>query len=341
MYKEKEFWNISYKNYPQKGSNIDKIKFILGYAILAPSTHNIQPWNFKISGNICEVYYDKSLNLPEADPNSRDLYISMGTMLTNLRIAAESFGVFDGIQYVLEDNFIAKINFCFDNEINIENSNLDLLKAISDRVNVRGVFFKRNIDYSAVKNFFENFDEYGINTHLLVDSKKIQQIASLTVDGLTLAHARKSFRKEMSKWMHNNFTRKLNGLPGYSLRMPLLLSFIIPSIIPYFNLGSVLGKLNSKSINSAPAIGVITSDKNDFLSWLRVGEIFELINLKMVDAGLRTSIYVASIETSGKIDILQSIVGTSQLPQFLFCIGYMNRKFKHTPRLPLEDKIIN
>jgi hypothetical protein len=36
-------WNVSENNFPAKGSNSEKLKFMLRYAILAPSSHNTQP----------------------------------------------------------------------------------------------------------------------------------------------------------------------------------------------------------------------------------------------------------------------------------------------------------
>ena len=37
----------------------EKIKFLLQYAILAPSTHNIQPWRFTIKEKSCLCFVDK------------------------------------------------------------------------------------------------------------------------------------------------------------------------------------------------------------------------------------------------------------------------------------------
>lgn len=64
----------------------ESIKEILKYGILAPSTHNTQPWLFKVKDNSVEIYYDPKLKLPEADKEGRDLYISMGCLIENIII---------------------------------------------------------------------------------------------------------------------------------------------------------------------------------------------------------------------------------------------------------------
>lgn len=42
---------INISDFPEKGSLEFQIKFVLNYAILAPSTHNSQPWLFKIEAS--------------------------------------------------------------------------------------------------------------------------------------------------------------------------------------------------------------------------------------------------------------------------------------------------
>jgi nitroreductase len=49
---EPEFqaWNVSERQFPKDGTKTEQLKFILNYAILSPSSHNTQPWLFKIVG---------------------------------------------------------------------------------------------------------------------------------------------------------------------------------------------------------------------------------------------------------------------------------------------------
>jgi nitroreductase len=88
-------WDISENDFPE-GSNrsdIEKLKFFINYAILAPSSHNTQPWIFKISNdNTIELYADRTRALPVVDPEDRELTISCGAALFNLEIAISYFG---------------------------------------------------------------------------------------------------------------------------------------------------------------------------------------------------------------------------------------------------------
>jgi|HubBroStandDraft_6_1064221.scaffolds.fasta_scaffold910642_1 nitroreductase len=41
-------WNIGRSDFPRNGTAAEKARFAVGYAILAPSSHNTQPWRFVI-----------------------------------------------------------------------------------------------------------------------------------------------------------------------------------------------------------------------------------------------------------------------------------------------------
>ncbi len=68
-------------------------RFALSYAILAPNPHNRQPWLAELVGDDTVILHrDRTLNLPETDPNDRQLTIGMGCFLEGLDIAASARG---------------------------------------------------------------------------------------------------------------------------------------------------------------------------------------------------------------------------------------------------------
>ena len=44
-------WNVSEEAFPIQGGPEEKLRFLLNYAVLAPSGHNTQPWLFRLSGD--------------------------------------------------------------------------------------------------------------------------------------------------------------------------------------------------------------------------------------------------------------------------------------------------
>jgi len=85
-------WSIQEADFPDDGSANDQLRFPIGYAILAPSSHNTQPWEFRVEGDRIDVFLDCDGWLKVADDDQRQLHISVGCALENLLVAAEHFG---------------------------------------------------------------------------------------------------------------------------------------------------------------------------------------------------------------------------------------------------------
>ena len=62
-------------------------------AVLAPSSHNTQPWLFRLSESVIDLLADRTRALPVNDPEDRELAISCGCALMNLRVATASLGL--------------------------------------------------------------------------------------------------------------------------------------------------------------------------------------------------------------------------------------------------------
>jgi nitroreductase len=56
-------------------------------AVAAPSIHNTQPWRFRVRDHYIDVFADQSRRLLVIDPRGRELLISVGAALMNLRVA--------------------------------------------------------------------------------------------------------------------------------------------------------------------------------------------------------------------------------------------------------------
>jgi hypothetical protein len=65
---------------------------VLHYAVLAPSSHNSQPWAVEMTPAGMKLFVDRSRLLPASDPPARQTHISQGTFLELLEIAARQFG---------------------------------------------------------------------------------------------------------------------------------------------------------------------------------------------------------------------------------------------------------
>lgn len=62
-------WEVTADDFPTDGTREEQAGFLLRDAILAPSSHNSQPWTFEVSGNEIRIAADESRWLDAADPD--------------------------------------------------------------------------------------------------------------------------------------------------------------------------------------------------------------------------------------------------------------------------------
>jgi len=97
---------------PVWGGPAERLRFLLGYAVLAPSRHNAQPWIFEIEGDEARLYADPGRSLAVADPRDREKLMGCGAALLNLRLAAAHFGFVTSVEVVAgsrRDGMLARL----------------------------------------------------------------------------------------------------------------------------------------------------------------------------------------------------------------------------------------
>src|SRR6476646_3739535 len=85
-------WDIPETGFAEAATTADKLRFLLRYAVLAPSERNTQPWLFTIEDDAIELYADLTRTLQSIEPEGREMVISCGAALVYLRLAIRHFG---------------------------------------------------------------------------------------------------------------------------------------------------------------------------------------------------------------------------------------------------------
>ena len=202
-------------------------------------------------------------------------------------------------------------------------------------------FEKKEIPENIIRALRLCAQEQNTNIHIIQDEEKILHIAGLTGEGLRLAYENIGFRKEMSSWINNNFSKKTDGIPGYSLGLSHLPSFVFPHIVKHINIGKLAARLNVKTVASAAFITVFSSKEETPTSWVHIGEAAEAIMLELTTRGIASSVFAAAIEIGSLNKQLQEVIGCKDPPQFLICSGYLNKQFKAVPRHQVSKVLLS
>ncbi len=336
-------WEIAESGFPADGTTLEQLKFLLNYAILAPSGHNTQPWLFKIIDNTIELYVDRTRTLPIVDPNNRELMMSCGAALFNLRIAIRHFGYRDIVEILPKPetpDLLAKISFGSKRIIKQEESYL--FRAISKRATNRLPFIDRELPTSLISELEVATESEGtwreITTTIIPESNR-SKVIELIDRGDRLQMADPLFRQELSQWVHAHNNPSHDGIPAYAQGINEKLDVFTPIIslaIRSFDLGKSQSAKDCRLAKNAPVLMLIGSKGDRPLDWLETGEALEHLLLRARIDDVWASFFNQPIEIPELRSHLQTMFPENGYPQILLRLGYA-KETKPTPRRTVDE----
>lgn len=214
----------------------EQIKSLLSYAVLAPSSHNTQPWRFEITDDAVSIFADRTRALPANDPDDRELTISCGCALMNLRAAAAHEGVGVTIDVTPDsgdDELLAVISFNEDHSLSTDEAGL--FNSIEGRRTYRKRFASRDIPTAMLDSLSTTASEEGCWFKVIKSEEDRQKVAELVSEGDSIQWSNPSWRRELAAWMHPR--RRGDGLT-----IPGIVAPIAQLVVRTFDIGNGVGQ---------------------------------------------------------------------------------------------------
>lgn len=341
-----EAWDIDPQEFYTHHTKIDKLKFLVRFGILAPSSHNTQPWKFRVNENSIEINADFSRRPQFGDPTGRMTYIALGCAVENMIIAAKHYGFACRASYnehlssALPEH-AATLN-CEDKGLITHDD--ALFAAIAQRASYRAKYQNKEVPPEIIDDLQSLVSENSLTLTIATDTTDKKRLASIVGEGMKKKMSQLDFRKELANWIRNNWTTSRDGMPGSGHEMSMLKSLVAPWALRLVDVSSVEEKKAIERVLNFGAIGIINANEDDAIAWMYAGELLERILLTLSSKGMAASIMVAAIEDTESRNKLASFVfektGRSYLPQIFFGLGYPTKAAPHSPRRTIAEVII-
>lgn len=310
----------------------EKLLFFAKYAVLAPSGHNTQPWLIEKSpGSInIKINQDHYLSIDGSGMLSVEPYVSIGTFLEVLKLAALGFGYELSIRLFPEDTVIA--NASIKRKTKAVPS---LLSAITGRVSNRNPFEPQTIDKDLLRSLVSaNFD--GVATKTVTDRSDVSFISEQTEHAVKSIMSKPAYREELSKWVRTNQTRKYDGMPGFTHGFGNIKSLASKFAVKK---GAKLGpqaKHSKELILASGALIIVSCLDSSNDSFVNAGRAYSNICVLATKNGLATSALGASVLDPNTREKIKKHFKITARPIYILRLGKGIKAARHSPRYPAE-----
>lgn len=302
-------------------------------AVLAPSSHNTQPWRFRMGDGVIDLLADRTRALPVNDPHDRELTISCGAALLNLRIAASGAGLGASVRLLPDDaegDWLARVAIAAGSDTNL--SDAELVHYIERRRTYRKRFADKPVDQATVRKLQAAAELEGTWLYPLLSEQARDNAAALVAEGDAIQWDDPSWRRELAVWMHPR-------RHGDGLTVPGLAAPVAQLVVRTFDLGGGVGANDKALAEASPLLAVLGTKEDSVRGWLLAGQALQRLLLTACRLGLQASYLNQPVQVTSLRPKLQQLTDREGSPQLLLRFGYPIAELPPTPRRPIDDVI--
>ena len=326
-------------DFPRFGTPAQQLEFLLGYAILAPSTHNTQPWLWQIEGEEATLRADRSRAMPALEPQGRELIMSCGAALHHLCVAIRAFG-FAALTQIFPDpnqpDLLARVRLGAPRP---STPHEDLLfGCLTRRHTHRGEFEPRPLSSELLRFLDDEAQGEGAFLHFAQSEQDRRAIGELIERGDLAQQRDGDIRRDVAAWIAPPGERR-DGIPTSALGIPDWRAQSAPLAQRVFDLGEATAQKDVALASGAPVLAVLSSSGDDEHAWLAAGRALSRVLLRARAANVWASFFSQPVQDDNAWRELRHMIGLPHFPQLVFRLGYA-APIAATPRRSVEEVVI-
>jgi len=317
--------------------SLNDVRWAVTQAGRAPSIHNTQPWRFRWDGSAFELRADTTRGLTVSDPDGRELVLSCGAALYNLRLALAKLGhraIVTPLPDRTDPRLLARVEVA--PSVPADAATRLTFAALLRRHTHRGAFDDRPLAPDLAVALQRAADEEFGHLIYVHDPGQRRRVLSLARAADRELAADERVQDEMARWTPAPTSRRTDGVPttAYAADPPVPVDDLAPRD---FDQGRGFGRLDSEE--SPPGvIAVLVTDTDLELDWLNAGQALERLLVTAARHGAFAALHSQVVELPHRRAELRRELCTDGYPQIMLRFGYAADGVT-TPRRPVDDII--
>jgi nitroreductase len=324
------------------GLSATAVEDALAIASLAPSVHNSQPWRFRVVPNQIELHADPERRLPATDPEDRELRLSCGAALLNLRLALQARGVRPMVTLLPEGHraggagsgALAVVRYGGYPRYSPEIARL--LQAAGARRTNRQPFFNVPVPTAHRTQLVRAVESERAWLYVLSSREQRAALRQLVVEAHCEQMANPAFAAELAEWTGRQ--------EGHHDGVPVSAGGPRPApqdewVLRDFTAGQGRVRVEGKDFESDPLLVVLCSFHAGPLAELQAGQALQRLLLDATSLGLSASFLSQPIEVPLIRAKLRRALETTLDPQAILRIGF-GSPVPPSPRRPVAELLM-
>jgi nitroreductase len=305
------------------------VRTVLTLAARAPSVHNTQPWRWRVDDASLHLYADSERQLPNTDPDGRDLILSCGTALQHCVIAFAAVGWLSKVTRLPDPddaNYLAAIEL---SPYPANAVDIALAAAIPRRRTDRRHYSSWPVPIGDIALMAARAVRNGVTLCQVEDLDKLNKIVAESVS----EHFNRDYLAELTAW--SGRYASVAGVPAHST----------PPSDPEAKIPGRLfaGPTLAMPPESSPAddnavVLALGTRADDRLAQLRAGEATSVVLLTATSMGLASCPVTEPLEIADTRESVRSdIFGGADYPQMLLRVGWPPINADPLPATPRRE----
>jgi hypothetical protein len=291
-------------------------------AIWAPSVHNTQPWSFAVSGDEISLRADPDRRLRIGDPTGREMLISCGAALFNVRLALRALG-YEPQARVLPDpdrpSLLATIRL--GSAIQPDEDTRLMHEQIERRRTHRAGFTGVSVPEGLIEALVREAGTEGARLTPIRSEAAIRVVAALTNAAQDVQSQDRVFSLEVIRWARPPGSDRRDGVPAQAYPSEPTRTnprFAQRDYARGHPWGTDADQLTS---TEAGVVAVLTTPGDSREDWVNAGQALERVLLHACADGVSAAFHTQALEMHHLREFLRQELCSGEYPQMIMRLG--------------------
>ncbi|MEV6979658.1 nitroreductase family protein [Sphaerisporangium sp. NPDC051017] len=293
-------------------------------AIWAPSVHNTQPWTFAVTDGELSVRADTDRLLRVSDAEGREMLVSCGAALFNIRVAVWATGHRPVVR-VLPDpdrpGLLATVRL--GDRQDADEQTLAMNAQIRHRRTHRAGFTRKQVPDALLETLVAQARNEGARLTPAVSEAVVRVLASVTAAAQDVQAGDRAFALEMLRWGRPPGSRYRDGVPaGAYPSEPRRTRPHFPQR-DYAGGRASWGSEEDQRTATAPGVvAVLTTPGDTPPDWMAAGQALQRVLLHASAHGVSAAFHTQALELYHLREFVRQELCSGEYPQMIMRLGY-------------------